>query len=178
MNIFVLNTGRCGSTTFIQACRHISNFSAGHESNIHKIGTQRLLYSDNHIEADNRLSWMLGRLERQYGDAAYYVHLQRDRDSTARSFARRMDFGIMKAYRDGVLLGGEQGQAPMDIAQDYIETVETNIGLFLKNKSNKMNFRLENAEEDFRLFWEKINAAGDLESALEEWRIRHNASDS
>ena len=176
MNVFILNTGRCGSTTFIQACRHISNYSAGHETNIHRIGAERLLYADNHIEADNRLSWMLGRLDRRYGDSAYYVHLRRDRDSTARSFARRMEFGIMKAYRDGILLGGEKDQAALDIAQDYIETLETNIALFLRDKKNRMDFRLEHAGEDFRIFWDSIRAEGDLESALLEWQTRHNAS--
>ncbi|MEJ1383421.1 MAG: hypothetical protein RPV21_03475, partial [Candidatus Sedimenticola sp. (ex Thyasira tokunagai)] len=67
MNIFILNTGRCGSTTFIEACRHITNYSAAHESRIQLIGDRRLAYPQNHIEADNRLSWLLGRLEHTYG---------------------------------------------------------------------------------------------------------------
>lgn len=68
MNIFILSTGRCGSTTFIQSCQHITNFSSAHESNIHKIGTDRIVYPQNHIESDNRLSWFLGRLEEHYKD--------------------------------------------------------------------------------------------------------------
>jgi hypothetical protein len=178
MNVFVLNTGRCGSTTFIQACRHISNYSAAHESNIHKIGEERLLYRKNHIEADNRLSWMLGRLDREYGDSAYYVHLHRDRKTTALSFEKRTDFGIMKAYREGILLGGEVQQTAYAIARDYIETVEENIALFLKDKNNKMDFSLEHARRDFQAFWRNIRAEGDLESALLEWQVNHNASDS
>ena len=33
-NVFVLCTGRCGSTTFTQACQHIQNYTASHESKI------------------------------------------------------------------------------------------------------------------------------------------------
>ena len=64
MNVFVLNTGRCGSVTFIEACRHIHHYSAAHESRATYIGEQRLAYAANHIEADNRLCWFLGRLDK------------------------------------------------------------------------------------------------------------------
>jgi len=176
MNVFVLNTGRCGSTTFVQACRHISNYSAGHESNIHCVGVERLAYPSCHIEVDNRLSWLLGRLDREYGNRAYYVHLHRDRESTARSFEKRTNYGIMKAYREGILLGGLEQHSPYVTALDYIDTVENNIALFLKDKSNKMNFRLEHVDTDFPRFWRNIGAKGDLEAALLEWKTSHNAS--
>jgi len=103
MNIFILNTGRCGSTTFIRACQHISNYSAAHESRLKLIGEQRLQYPPRHIEADNRLSWYLGRLDQRYGDQAFYVHLQRELQATAASYAKRRDFGLMKAFREGIL---------------------------------------------------------------------------
>ena len=177
MNVFVLNTGRCGSVSFIKACRHISNYSAGHESRVAFTGTQRLAYPDNHIEADNRLSWFLGRLGETYGDRAFYVHLGRRAQDTAESFVRRSDFGIMKAYREGILMGGRPDQSPMDIALDYIETVESNISLFLKDKSNKLSFTLENAANDFHTFWDRIGAQGDYDRAINEWSVSHNASD-
>ncbi|MES9897642.1 MAG: hypothetical protein ABW148_01305 [Sedimenticola sp.] len=176
MNIFILNTGRCGSTTFIQACRHITNYSAAHESRIQLIGDRRLAYPQNHIEADNRLSWLLGRLEQTYGDGAFYVHLRRDADATSESFARREEMGIMKAYREGILLGGQNGHSALDFAADYIETVESNIELFLRNKRHRMTFSLENAKENFSHFWEWIGAEGDREQALMEWDTHHNAS--
>ncbi len=34
VNVFVLNSGRARSTTFIRACSHICNYSAGHESRV------------------------------------------------------------------------------------------------------------------------------------------------
>jgi len=179
MNIFVLNTGRCGSMSFIAACRHITNYSAGHETRIHMVGAERLAYPPDHIEADNRLSWLLGRLEAAYGDNAYYVHLRRERASVAASFARRSEFGIMRAYRDGVLLHeGETGITAEAIADDYIATVESNIALFLRGKSRVMEFRLEHAKDHFRAFWDWIGAEGDQEKALAEWDTCHNASSS
>ena len=177
MNVFVLNTGRCGSLTFIRACHHISNYSAGHESRINLAGPSRLAYPEQHIEADNRLSWFLGRLDEGYGDRAFYVHLSRNTQDVAGSFARRADFGIMKAYREGVLMGGQQGLSPLDIALDYIETVESNIRLFLRGRPNAMCFSLENAVGDFQAFWNRIGAKGDLDRATGEWSVSHNASE-
>ncbi|MCW8825903.1 MAG: hypothetical protein OQK78_05705, partial [Gammaproteobacteria bacterium] len=153
MNIFILNTGRCGSTTFIKACQHITNYTALHESRATLIGEARLTYPDNHIEADNRLSWFLGRLDRIYGDDAIYVHLSREISKTAKSFARREAYGIMKAYKEGILLDGENNQSAEDIALDYIDTVESNIDHFLSNKTNTMSFHLESAKDDFEKFW-------------------------
>ena len=56
MNVFVLCTGRCGSTTFACACRHIENYTAAHESRSHLAGPERFAYPEDHIEVDNRLS--------------------------------------------------------------------------------------------------------------------------
>ena len=175
MNVFILNAGRCGSTTFIQACQHISNYKALHESRSTLTGEQRLAYPANHIEADNRLCWMLGRLERKFGNDAFYVHLSRDPRATANSFARRAHFGIMQAYQTGILLGGQE-QTAQEIAFDYLDTVESNIAFFLKDKTDWMNFHLEMATTDFTRFWRRIGAEGDLEKALAEWKTRHNAS--
>ena len=176
MNIFILNTGRCGSTTFIKACQHMTNYSSAHESRCTLTGKQRLAFPENHIEADNRLSWILGRLDTAYGDDAFYVHLSRDKTNTAESFARRNDFGIIKAYREGILMQEQQRDSALELAHDYIETIESNIALFLKDKTHTMQFSLENAERDFRRFWEQIDAEGDLEAALAEWKTSYNAS--
>jgi hypothetical protein len=176
MNIFILNSGRCGSTTFIRACSHITNYTALHESRCGMIGTERLNYPDNHIEADNRLSWFLGRLDQKYGDEAFYVHLSRERDATAESFARRSEFGIMQAYRNGILLELKGEPSAHELALDYLDTIESNIDYFLKDKNNTMEFKLELAQRDFTTFWQRIAAQGDLKAALTEWEQRYNAS--
>jgi hypothetical protein len=176
MNVFVLNAGRCGSTTFIKACKHITNYTSAHESLINNMGAQRLSYPGNHIEADNRLSWFLGRLENAYGNNAFYVHLKRNIDDTVASFSKRIDFGIMKAYEQGILMLEDHMASADDIARDYIETVDCNIKLFLKGKTNQMDVSLERITSDFPIFWKRINAVGDLGSAIREWNKNYNAS--
>lgn len=173
MNAFILSTGRCGTTTFIRACQHIENYSAAHESRWHLLGDTRLAYPSDHIEADNRLSWLLGRLGLRYGDEAFYVHLTRDRDAVARSLDHRRDYcpSIIRAYRQDILGIMEPDHT---ICLDYCDTVNTNIQQFLVNKSHWMHFRLENAQEDFRVFWDWIGATGDLSSALAEWNKTYN----
>jgi hypothetical protein len=74
MGVFVLCTGRSGSLTYIRACSHITNYTAGHETGSRKLGDDRFSYPDNHIEADNRLSWFPGTLEELYGNNAFQVN--------------------------------------------------------------------------------------------------------
>ena len=176
MNVFVLNTGRCGSTTFIKACQHISNYTSAHESLLDKTGEQRLAYPDDHIEADNRLCWFLGQLDEKYADDAIYVHLRREREAVAASFSKRIDFGILKAYEQGILLHHQHRLSAFDIALDYIDTVNANIAHFLKDKTNKIDVSIETASTDFADFWEMIGAEGDLDAAIKEWAINYNAS--
>ena len=178
MNVFVLNAGRSGSVTFIQACRHITNYSSGHESRAGLLGSERFAYPPDHIEADNRLSWFLGRLDRSYGMNALYVHLRRDNEATARSFVKRYSGGIIRAYRKTMLMGLPHSSAAMDVARDYCDTVNSNIELFLKDKPEKMDFSLEQAQRDFPKFWQLIGAHGDLAAALAEFDQKYNASET
>lgn len=54
--------------------RHCTNYTAGHETLRPRLGDERFAYPAYHVEADNRLAWLLGRLERHYGKDAFYVH--------------------------------------------------------------------------------------------------------
>ncbi|NWO04465.1 MAG: hypothetical protein HLX50_01800 [Alteromonadaceae bacterium] len=177
MNVFILCTGRCGSTTFSKACKYISNYTASHESRCKFIGSGRFEYPNNHIEVDNRLSWLLGRLDKEFGNSAFYVHLKRNREQVAESFTRRYAGGIIKAYRgSGIIMGLPEETSPMSVALDYCDTIDSNIELFLKDKSQKMDFWLESYANDFAKFWQAIGAEGDLERALSEFSVMHNAS--
>ena len=178
MNVFVLSTGRCGSTTFSQACLHITNYTSGHETRSGLIGAARLAYPENHIEADNRLSWFLGRLQESYGDDAIYVHLTRNEIEVARSLLKRYDRrkGIIWAYRQAILLRTPPVVDPLEVCLDYCRTVNSNIEAFLENKTRKMRFSIENASADFGRFWALIGAEGDLQAALRDWEVQYNAS--
>lgn len=179
MNVFVLCTGRNGSVSFANACKHITNYSSSHESRCKLLGEKRLAYPPCHIEVDNRLSWFLGRLDAEFGKEAYYVHLIRDKKATANSYKRRWKNSIVRHYCEGILktprelLNQYQKQ---HVCEDYCRTVNENITFFLKDKPKQQRIALETIEKDFLLFWDKIGAEGDLQNARDELKRKHNAS--
>lgn len=178
MNVFVLCTGRCGSTTFAHACRHITNYTSGHETRSGFVGTERLAYPDRHIEVDNRLAWFLGRLTQRF-PYALYVHLTRDKFQTASSFLRRYGTGIIGAYAEHILMRRDLQQSvdPIGICLDYVDTVNANIELVTNCLLHRsMTVSIENVESDFRKFWTRIEATGNLEAAVWDLYTRHNAS--
>lgn len=176
MNIFVLCTGRCGSVTFAKACSHVTNYTAGHETRAKLTGSDRLKYPARHIEVDNRLSWFLGRLDDRFGDDAFYVHLWRDPVRVAESMNRRWHLrnGIIRGYADNICAAPVRD--PLATCQDYVETVTANIRLFLKDKSRKFDFNLDDAPVAWPAFWREISAEGDFNAASSEFSVIHNAS--
>ena len=173
MNIFVLCTGRCGSVSLYNICKHITNYTTGHESR----KNLDFLYNQNHIEIDNRLCWFLGRLDEKYGDEALYIHLKRDKNQVAKSYSKRFYYkrGISMGYKYNLLRTNQRlEKSDMEICRDMIETCESNINLFLKDKTKTLEINLENFKEDISKFWNYIDAAGNLEEALKELEIKHN----
>ncbi len=175
-NIFVLSTGRCGSTAFAKACSHFLNYSVGHETRTRFLGVNRFKYPNYHIEVDNRLSWLLGRLDINFGADAYYVHLTRNSKDTAKSYSKRK-LGIMQAYQGGGIIMHCREKDQLLIAKDYVETVTANIENFLINKKNKMSFKLENFRHDFPQFCSQVKAEVDMERASLEFCVMHNSSE-
>lgn len=173
-NVFILSTGRCGSMSFARACDHITNYSSAHESLTRELGDKRLDYPAYHIESDNRLSWFLGRLDEKYGDSAYYVHLYRDRLKTAESYNARWGHavGIMPAYTKGIRMTGVHGG--LDDCLDYYDTVNSNIRLFLRDKSHTMTIPMEEMTALFPVFCANIGAEVDMKQALQTLSERHN----
>ncbi len=183
MNVFVLCTGRSGSVSFAHACEFIKNYTSGHESQAKTIGPNRLKYPENHIEADNRLSWLLGDLDKRYGDEAYYIHLIRDKEKTVKSIARRWyaENSINKAFASGILMNPFYKLSKAEslkVCEQYYDTVNANIELFLKDKTKTQIIHLESIKEDFKTFWSRVGAEGDLEAALNSFDTPHNISDN
>ena len=181
MNIFILCTGRCGSMSISRACKDLENFSSGHETRISMLGVERLNFPSNHIEADNRLSWFLGRLDAKYGNDAFYVHMTRDPIETAKSYNRRWYHvgSIVRSYTEGILTKPLQLVSSNDLlkySEDYCTTVNENIVHFLKDKDKKCVIRLEHLESDFLKFWGLIEAKGNKSKALEALNQKHNKS--
>lgn len=176
MRVFVLNTGRCGSTTFARACEHLTNFTAGHESRTRLMDLgERLDYPDNHIEVDNRLTWFLAPLVERYPDA-YWVHLTRDRSAVIDSFGRRKS-PIIRAFGRGILMHRDEmtDQERARVAVMYVDTAIATIEAFLRDRDH-MHVALETLDVDFVKFLDRIGAEGDLDAAMDEWGVRHNTS--
>jgi hypothetical protein len=188
MNVFVLSTGRCGSTTFARACKHIKNYTASHESqnpSLHprvKNPYRSLKYPQNHIEVDNRLSWFLGTLEKEYGGRAFYVQLLRRPEEVAKSLAARGEQSILFSFTSGILqyfsaARNQPAEERQRIGLQYWDVVNDNIELFLRDKPHRMTMWLHDIKQPFKDFWRSIGADGDLEAALGEWDVRHNATE-
>ena len=178
-NVFVLNTGRCGSTTFAKACQHMVNYTAAHESQASLIGDSRLNYPKHHIEVDHALSWMLGDLDKRYANEAFYVHLFRDKQKVVKSSNKLWDhsFHAGRFFVQGVLgnvpeLLGESEK--LTIISQLIGAKTSAINLFLRDKINVITIDIDNPKTTFTEFWQRIGAEGNLEKALLEFDVRHN----
>lgn len=178
MNVFVLCTGRSGSTTFAKACGHFSNYTAGHETRARIIGAaERLAFPANHIEVDHHLNRQLGALDERYGDSATYVHLLRDRQAVARSLARLIDgpHSSVRAFAASTLMRPHlKPDELLPVCLDYVDTVTANIRAFLRDKSRVHTIHVEDPSDSFDAFAVAIGARGDLEAARRELATVHN----
>ncbi len=180
-NVFVLSPGRSGSKTFVEACLHLSNYSAAHESLSSKIGDERFAYPINHIEADNRLTWFTGELAKRFKEDVLYVNLIRDFDATVDSFHHRLHnsqyrASIMNAFAHGIIEKPKDWREDQehDLARFYVETVQSNIELFLKDRPHYV-VHLQDGGKSFNEFLNIVGAEGKLEVARATWLQVHNA---
>jgi hypothetical protein len=108
---------------------HLTNFTAGHETRSQLIGEQRFAYPDQHVEADNRLSWFLGGLAQRFGDEPLYVHLRRDPEAVAQSLARRWSSKVpgilIRAFGTSIVMRGNGWPAEqrLEVCRFYVETI-------------------------------------------------------
>jgi len=164
--------------TVARACGHLSNFNSAHESRARVLGEARLDYPESHIEVDNRLSWFLGGLEKRYGGEPLYVHLRRDAEATARSFEARWGMGIIRAFAQTIIAHPEEWPAEdrLTLCREYVQTVTANIELFLRDKPSTMTVWLDDYKTWFPDLWRRIEGEGNLDAALAEFAVRHNAT--
>ncbi len=76
----------------------------------------------------------------------------------------------------GILMGLKGENDPMAVALDYCHTVNSNIELFLRDKTRKMEINLESIDRDFIAFWKLIDAEGEIDAALTEFNKRYHAA--
>lgn len=164
MRIFVLSTGRCGSTTLAKACSHITNFTSGHETNRGRVS---LVYKDQHIEIDPHLTFNMPALKQLYPEA-FFVRLWREKEACVKSLSKRGSMRrlwIPHAY-----------QKKEATAEDALLAAEYFYEFFngIIKKFTAFDIQMENFREDFKSFWQIIGAEGNLEQALNELVVKYN----
>jgi len=191
MRIFVTGTGRCGSVTFSKACRHVANYTCGHETHTNKprdkvpkdeAGWAGALYAevrlagdianwdypDGHIEVSPQLVLGIPILRKRY-PAAKWVHLvRRDRDACAASLARWSD---MRAFGGYWFLNYRADK--LSVAYVVYDTI---LGLCESLLPDAFTLELERAQEQWPACWDFMGAAGDLAASARQWTRRYNAS--
>ena len=180
-NIFVLSAGRVASTTFANACKHITNFSSAHESRAGMLGADRLDFPAAHIEIDNRLVWFLAQLQSRFASDVGYVYLTRDKEEIARSYVQRwhLNESIVRAYGHGLLMKPHIKKSErLGICRDYVESTDFMIKHFLQDKPNKLFIDVKQLSDEFEMFFNWIGAKGDLASCISELSIYSNKNKS
>lgn len=174
-NVFVINTGRCGSVSFSEACKIVRNYSTTHESLWGKKLPERIEYPSNHIEIDNRLSFYMGELHKKYGDDALYVHLYRDNLQTARSYFNRITDQNSIAFSWSKSINRSKVPSLQDCL-DMVVSQNQNIDFFCSNVKNSMSIDIELIEEEFPKFLNIIGADFDKNSIAGIFSKRLNDS--
>ena len=184
MRIFVVGTGRCGTRTFAQACKFITNYTSGHET--HSINRPAdLEYPDGHIEVDHHLAWAVPLLLRRYpaGPGAFYVHLLRDRAACVASLSRRSDMDLWAMIGCFARCSRKTPEMRKKIAAHFYDAKNAIIEVSLGMRSGGSGYSLsgdvlsvfvESLPEAWPLFWKAIGAEGNYEAALAECSKRYN----
>ena len=172
MRAFVTGTGRCGTVTFSEACRHADNYTCGHETHTNLGSCSGRIacweYADGHIEVSHHLVIAIPLLRDLYPNARW-VHLVRDdREACARSLARRFPLGAFARvwfFRRTAPL--------MPAAYAFYDTVNALCRALIPDA---FVLHLETAEEQWADCWEFLGCQGDFDASLAEWSVRHNAT--
>lgn len=158
MNCFVVGTGRCGTSSFYQAAKHIKGWTAGHETAATYVGP--LVYPKKHIEVNAQLVYRIPSLLREYPEARW-VHLIRDRDACIRSLAVEA-FETMQAFAYHWFQTRNHHAVPAAAEAFYDQTNE----LISTLLPNAFVIRIEELQERWTEFcsWLGVSCAGTVVS--------------
>ena len=162
------------------------NYTAAHESMFGRPAAERFGpngYRDQHIEADTNMAWFMGPLRKRYGDNAYYVHLKRNRDATAKSLMGLIGRGgFADGYAGTMFLSNTPPrenleQSCLTMLYDYVDTMTANIDWFLEHHpaGKQVTIDIDKPQHRFLQMWNDIDAKGNLGAALREFNTHYNA---
>jgi len=163
MRVFVVGTGRCGSSTFYQACKTIKNYTCGHETFAGQV--HDFEYPDNHIEVAVQNVQALALLQNKYPDARF-VHLVREKEACIKSLLEQCP-EYLKAWAFQVFLTHGVTEK---VAMAYYHCVNK----YLTTVPNLITVRLEDLEWFWLNFVKCINAECDFEEVRKILNKKYN----
>ena len=167
MRVFVTGTGRCGTCTFFQACQHLTNFTAGHESEAGRAPSYR--FPDQHIEISGQLVIAIPRLRSLYPDARF-VHLTRERESCVRSIAHQTpDFIEAWSFQ------WYQSRHPFEVSMSAWSYYDRCNELIAALAPEAMRIDIETAAMQWPDFCSWIGAEGDIGASQAEFSRAYNS---
>ena len=167
MRVFVVGTARSGTTTLYQACRHIKNYTAGHESEAGMVPTYH--YPNQNIEASHLLVIAIPLLRSRYPDSKW-VHIVRNKEKTVASMRRQLwdwsEWWVAQWYLT---------QQHSDIYYG-IESYYDRVNDLCKElmPAEHMTIDIDTAKEQWPDFWNWIGAEGEMEAAMKEFDRAYN----
>lgn len=173
MRIFVTGTGRCGSVSFHEACKFITNYTTAHETE-----SSTLEYPDNHIEVNPQFRKCIGRIQNKYPDSKW-VHLIRSEAYCVPSLASLDGGEIMRGYyqlHKSII----QNDSPLVIASEFWKAENEIIACQLMCRvphKQRRTIHLENINNTWNMFWDWIGAEGNFEESLNSWKTPHNTQE-
>lgn len=177
MRVFVVGTGRCGTCTFYQACREITNYTVGHESDSNILDfSSRLEYPDQRIEIASHLFTEIGILDYIY-PRSKWVHLIRNPEKCIKSLAKQTD--SMRSYARqwlGRTLPLISDNDFYEVANTFYQVVNEGIRNQLKHLDS-MTIPLENIQNEWGYFWDWIGAEGDFNASKQILKRKYNPSE-
>lgn len=174
MRVFVVGTGRCGTSTFFHACLHIRNYGTGHESKrgVNQIGNWS--FPDDHIEIASNLTIGLNQLRGKYPEALW-VRLKRNREDCIKSLAEQSSDAMLDFAHQWWYLDMTEAVDNIEVASQFYDFCED----FYQNclPADALFFDLEHIKEHWIMFWNQTKADGDYLASLQEWDRQYNAAD-
>lgn len=173
MRVFVTGTGRCGSTTFAMACRHVSNYGSGHET-----VSPRLEYPDPWIEVSPHIRCAIPYLARRY-PGARWVHLVREPEECIASLAALDGGAVVRAWQLMYRSLFPEDATPADVAWRYYwhvnDMIRTELAATVR-ADRRREVTLGDWATWWPRFWDWVGAEGDYPASLRQWKTRYNSS--
>jgi len=171
MRVFVFGSGRCGSVSFAESCKYMTNYTCAHESINYD-----LEYPDNHIEVNPQFRVIIPELMSKYLDAKF-VWLTRNPEKVTASI-RVLDKG--RWLRDWWVFYNTLKPTNLDEAARITTRclLHTCSIVFQQiPESQKKLLMIEKIQHQLKDFWDWIDAEGDFELAKESFNKPKNTSE-